>query len=70
MEDYSDRDWGVIYQQGWSLYLKEKTDKDRYNSSFQNKTRIKSVGNLMGPNVILVTVVIFSIGTCSCHVLT
>lgn len=33
MKDYPTCNWGTVYQQGWSLYFKQKLDQDHFNFS-------------------------------------
>ena len=37
MEENPDRNWRIIYQQGWLLFLKEKLDKDQFSSFSRRK---------------------------------
>ena len=69
MEKNPDRNWGVIYQQGWTLLLREKQDRtnnNNFNSSFNKKrggarrrTRHAGISTkenaIMGQGVILST---------------
>ena len=36
MEEFPDRNWGAIYQQGWSLMLKEKSSPSSNGNSLRN----------------------------------
>ena len=43
MAHYPDRNWGVIYQQGWTLLLKDKTSHGNNNNNYPNFSGKKKV---------------------------